>query len=192
MNDIENISGSLLGDASLRQKNKGGGAYYILAYAGESLHMDRMLQVRESLGGDDITIKPSKGKLWLWTRMRPEFLELYHQWYPNGKKVVPEGFTLQPKSLASFFMDDGSSSWLGIGVMVSFYAQGFTVSDIERLERLICEYGLNCYPNYGTPSEMPRLVIRDKSSVARFMDIVKPYITPSFEYKLKYPGHRTS
>lgn len=197
MNDREIVEGCLLGDGSLRKRANMRNAYFITSKTGLG-HLDRLEQIKQALGYDNTTVKPfpnrggykSKNKetLWLWTRTNTELTDMYCLWYPSGKKVMPSALELSPRSLASFFMDDGSSSWLGTGVMVSFYPQGFTLREIERLGRLIRGFGFNCYSNYGTPSAMPRLVIRDKASVRMFMDTVQPYVTPSFAYKLKYPG----
>lgn len=41
------------------------------------------------------------------TRAVPAFLNYYHDWYPNGKRQVPENVELSPLTLAVWFADDG-------------------------------------------------------------------------------------
>lgn len=199
MNDRDMVEGAILGDASLRKRPNMRNAYFITNKSGTE-HLDRLEQLEDALGLE-ATIKPFphkssfKGKpiaLWLWTKTDPELTELFYRWYPDGKKVVPSGFEFSSKSLASFFMDDGSSSWFPskanpLRVVVSFYPQGFTLEEIARLNALVCELGLNCRLNYGTPTDKPRLVVKENASVRKLMDMVEPYLVPSFFYKMKRP-----
>lgn len=197
MNDIDMVEGSILGDSSLRKRSNMVNAYFITAKTARSgaNHLDRLEQLRDALGLDaTISFSPKNNptSLWLWTKTYPELTELFWRWYPDGRKRVPIDFDFSPKSLASFFMDDGSSSWFPskanpLRVIVSFYPQGFTLEEIARLNALICKLELNCRLNYGTPSNKPRLTIKENASVYRLMDILEPYLVPSYMYKIKRP-----
>jgi len=197
--NIKFLEGSLLGDASLRKRQNMSNAYFIVGYSGATEHMDRMLQIKEALGLE-ATISPSPKEhpdsLWLWTKEDSTLTELYHKWYPKGVKTIPKDLRLSAASLSSFFMDDGSSSWLPSireprRVQVSFYAQGFTLEDNDKLVSLMRGMGFRAYLNSGVAKgSIPRIVFKDSESVKVFMNTVRPFLVSSYAYKVKIPNER--
>lgn len=49
-------------------------------------------------------------RVFLRTRCNPCFTEVYHKWYPNGKKIVPRDLKLTIPAIQVWFADDGCVS----------------------------------------------------------------------------------
>lgn len=119
--------------------------------------------------------------------------ELYHEYYPDGKKIIPEDFTLTSIFLAWFFMFDGNSSWHGDGgpsVGVHLCTEGFDLNSVTLFEEQLCKLGLN------TGQKLDKRVNKSAGigitvhadSTDHFMDIVDPYVVFPYRYKVKYRG----
>lgn len=105
-------------------------------------------------------------------------------------KVVPKNIVdyLDPIALAYWFMDDGTSAKIiskkDNAITMSFVlsTQGFSYKDqlilIAALEK---KFGI--YSSLHKDKKFHRLVIRTESC-AVFLNIIKPYIQPSFLYKI--------
>lgn len=191
---FEMIEGSILGDSSLRLKATSKNAYYIISQEGQG-KIDRIRQLEQCLGtiGIAAASKFSDGAWWLWTHQHPTLTSLYHKWYPGNKKHVPADFAFRPASLASMFMDDGSSSWCPsrahpVGVIVSLYSTDFPFNEVEALRTSLHLLGVDMRVNWGVPGgKGPRLCTKRRGEVCAFMDIVEPYVVPSLAYKIKRP-----
>lgn len=119
--------------------------------------------------------------------------ELYYEYYPSGKKAIPEDFTPTSLFLAWFFMFDGCSAWVssgGPGIDMFLCTEGFDLHSIELFEEQLHKLGIRTGRNYkkgikdGSGIEIAIL----QDSVDHFTSIVDPYIIPPYRYKVKYRG----
>lgn len=116
-----------------------------------------------------------------------EFLtELRNAFYPNGKKIINFDYLSKyynPEALAFHFMDDGSAIFSD-GKVESFVlcTDCFSKNEVIKLAGFIeGRFGLNCTVHDSNSG--PRIRIK-KSSVNRFIQIIKPYICDSLLYKI--------
>lgn len=116
------------------------------------------------------------------TKTHPELDELYRDFYRNERKTVPEriGKMLTPFALAVWFMDDGSKSKNAIYLNT----QAFSVEEQFRLIKALRKFHLIF--NLNRDGEYHRLRLLKRHN-RRFLELVKPYILPEFEYKLPTP-----
>ena len=91
---------------------------------------------------------------------------------------------LTPVTLANLFTGDGSSSWRpdGRGVVMSLCVQNFSIEDVSRIQEQLSNKGIKVMPNCRRV-----LTTADTASILTLMDIVEPYIVPSYRYKIKRP-----
>jgi LAGLIDADG DNA endonuclease family. len=89
---------------------------------------------------------------------------------------------LSERSLAYWFMDDGSAKWKRSRVLL-LNTQGFTQSDVERLADAIRDkYAVQTY--LRRQAEGWQIAVSG-SSRGRFEEIVKPYLVSSMMYKIE-------
>ena len=112
------------------------------------------------------------------TRQHPEITKLYEKFYSQGRKVIPAGFKLNPLSLAVWFMDDGSKNKKGD---VYLNCQQFDFQSQRRLLHSLRTIGVRARMNKD--KKYYRIRIR-RESISRFVELIKPYIIPSMEYKI--------
>lgn len=114
------------------------------------------------------------------------FTRLRKVFYPYGKKLIRRKLLnkLTPIGLATWFMDDGTT-----GVNNRNYPQLFISTCSYSLEenQIIKDYFLE---NLGIDIKIhggkyPRLYF-NKPNAIKLIQIIKPYIIPSMEYKLRY------
>lgn len=120
--------------------------------------------------------------------------ELYPEYYPAGKKVVPEGSILTDILLAYFFMLDGYSAWHNRGgptIKVYLYTQGFDLHSVEILENQLLSLGVNTGRAHVGGGESKVVITVSQESVDHFMSIVDPYVVPPYRYKIKYRESRS-
>jgi hypothetical protein len=118
--------------------------------------------------------------LTLYTRCLPFLTSLYHIFYVNGVKIVPDSIyeLSTPVALAHWIMGEGT--WEGSGVVLS--TDSYTIQDVVRLINvLIIRYGLDC--TLRTHQGKPRIYIRSRS-MPQLLSIVLPHMCPSMSYKL--------
>ena len=114
------------------------------------------------------------------TRSLPVFTAYYEWFYGNRKKFVPLDLTLDPLSLAVWYMDDGTK------IRSAFYlnTQQFTILEQQFLQKILLEtFGLTSALNRD--KQYFRIRISTESS-RRMQEIVEPHILPCFKYKLTY------
>jgi hypothetical protein len=112
------------------------------------------------------------------TRSLPLFTDYFSWFYINGKKRIPNDITLNPLSLAVWFMDDGTR------IRSAFYlnTQQFTLREQQFLINLLFEtFGIKSALNRD--KTYFRIRISTDSSVNMQM-IIEPYIVPCMRYKL--------
>lgn len=115
--DKDVILGSLLGDAGLRKSSNT--TLTVPYFYKRNKYRDHVELIASKLYLRDWTtrIKPEKRTLngkdlhyWLFTTPALSSLAgIYNDWYPNGKKVIPENIEPTPLMLHHWFLDDGSS-----------------------------------------------------------------------------------
>jgi hypothetical protein len=103
------------------------------------------------------------------------------QFYPKGKKVVPEDifqFFVSPFALAVWFMDDGGKgAKTPRGVIIS--VAGFSLAEHSLLKQCLevnFQLSVNIHKN-------GQLYI-PASSYKHFYELVNPYVIPCMRYKL--------
>ena len=99
----------------------------------------------------------------------------------KGTKRVPLNIseTFTAVSLAYWFMDDGYKS--GVGHYIC--TDSFSDKDLNPLlDMLRTKFGVKCSSHKTTNG--PRIYIKKVSS-AKFINLVKPFMVPSFYYKLQ-------
>lgn len=118
-----------------------------------------------------------------WTKLR-------HKWYLKGKKIVPNDLVLTPKTLAYWFMGDGSCWWgTKKTSTICFYTQGFHKDYVIRLKNLLNDCGIHLkLQKRSTMKNGFILQTGVSTEINHFFDIVEPYIIPSFQYKIKRPS----
>jgi len=183
---LEVIIGMLLGDGHLRTERKGYSRFGII-------HCERQKELFDleikALSGFEINIhrreayKRSSPAFSCTTRGGNQWMILREQWYPKGKKIVPENIILTPLTLATFYMDDGSyeknAAILCIG--------GFNRDSVWKIFWKLAELDLK--PRIESFKDQLRIHIgngngKKHNSANKFFDIISPYIPPSMRYKI--------
>jgi len=111
------------------------------------------------------------------TRSLPELTPLYRRFYPDKHKVVPCDLTLDPLSLAVWFMDDGSKSYRALYLNTQ---QFDVVSQMRLVELLRNEWSVKTSLNRDKQYLRIRIAVE---SVARFKEIIMPHVLKDFQYK---------
>ena len=199
LNDNPAFIGIMLSDGYIRPiRTKNGDTYFEMKQT--TRNKDLLINIKKEFNKFDIKsqIKGIKTKLrhreepyyelLLWTNSSSKLKDERKHWYPNGIKIVPQDLQITDKVLAYWYMGDGGV-WRGgrdkHSVKITMYTNGFEKQDVEflikKLKKLeisstIAQKKGNWVINISTASE-----------VNEFMDLVKPYILPCFNYKLQYP-----
>jgi len=115
------------------------------------------------------------------TLQNKSFNKYREEWYPNGKKIIPETLnSLSPLTIAIWFQDDGCKHKKG-GYYL--YTNGFNTEDVEKLcEILKNQYNINTSIHLSSLKQ-PMIYIRT-SSIFDFNKIIKPYMCESMIYKI--------
>lgn len=125
------------------------------------------------------------------TYTNEQLTDLYKIFYPQGKKIITKKALsmLTPRGIAYWYMDDGglgiSNQGEGKAPIVSLYLNTY-LTDVEHdiiINYFKVNYGIEFKKNKN--KGMYRLRI-GKKQARKFAKIIKPYILPMFEYKLKY------
>jgi len=199
----EIIIGLLLSDADLaRPSSANSNSHFHLSQ--KTSRKDFIVETQSYLKklGFDSTITKSLTKekfsqLDLNTRRHVIWTELRKRWYVDDFKTIPKNLELTPRTLAWWYMGDGSSTRgkkYKNQVNITFSTQGFAKYDAlflgKKLEKLgfVTSYsnvrGLMDKGKHGTGL---RILISKQSSVREFLLMIKPFILPVFEYKIKMP-----
>lgn len=198
MNALEVFEGAMLSDASLVIGLHGVNAYFKLDQGGVN-HLDWLQRVKGALTELGVKVSPMYPKLYdrelrcgvpylrlvLVTHVSLFLTEQYRRWYPSGRKVVPADIQLTPVSLADWFAGDGTSVWLygRWGTYVKFCTEGFSEEGVLLLRDELWRLGFHATtPKCGKGR---RIGINRQGEISAFMNIVEPYVVPSYSYKLK-------
>jgi len=124
-----------------------------------------------------------------------EWTKLRHKWYPDGKKIVPDDLILTPKTLAHWFMCDGSCNWF-LGnhkkSYIDLHSESFTKDEDILLQKQLLRLGIKSrlYEHFTTKNHY-RITIAQSYSVNKFLKIIENSIIPIFKYKMKFPNVMT-
>lgn len=117
------------------------------------------------------------------TLSHPAFRFYAHQFYRDGKRVVPKLINkwLTPKTLAYWFMDDGSiKSKQSKGVI--FNTQGYPRQDVLKLVKALeSRFRLEAKPRYQ--KEGYQIYVSGKSYEI-FKSLVSSHLLPEMKYKI--------
>lgn len=203
------LHGEILSDAHLTLRPKRRNSQFRLSLAGAE-HVDRLLIVKYSLAELGVYVSPQYPKVTprakytevlLVSRQHPLITAARNQWYkmyPGAKyhKAVPPSLTLTPLMVAHWFMGDGCSSmdkrpgYRG-SVTCYFSTESFDIGSIALLEwelhRLGVQTGrINKKPKPAFGASI-RITILQRS-IDDFMDMITPYMLPSYNYKVIKKG----
>jgi hypothetical protein len=120
-------------------------------------------------------------KWWFNTLSHQELTEYHRAFYDSRRKRVPLNIALTPRSLAVWFMDDGSrKSHECKGVY--FNTQAFDADDLRILQKKLSDtFGIQTTlrgQRVGTQIYVPA------EYVTILADVVTPYLVPCMQYKI--------
>jgi hypothetical protein len=204
---LQIFDGVMLSDGTLVRGSTNSVNYILKVSSSGTEHEDWLLLIRDALAVLDIGSSPislihstSRGKPYSFLQLRSrlsEWLSAQRQlWYPLGIKIVPESLILAPLTTAVWFMGDGSSIWSPTGrcVIASFATHGFSEKDVEHLESQLRELGVVdlCRNDVTNSPKTERqfssgITLQATRSVSALMNMMEPFILPSFSYKIKHP-----
>ncbi|WP_254830988.1 HNH endonuclease [Haloglomus salinum] len=107
------------------------------------------------------------------TRSLP-WLDRYHDWYRNGRTIVPETYTLTPVAAMVWYVSDGSLSW-GDGVSLRLYCADYVDHAPVRVRSLFESHGFH-------PTVEPYGLRFPKVEHQELLDWLGP-APPGFAYK---------
>ena len=113
---------------------------------------------------------------------------LYHYFYQNGKKILPENIfkILNPRMLAIWFMDDGSNT----GESFTLNTHSFSKEDHVRIVKFL-KHSFKIKATIVKDRTKWKMSI-GKNEFQKFVSIVEPYIIPSMTYKIANPRNDLS
>jgi len=199
----EIIIGLLLSDADLSRPGSinSNSKFHVIQ---KTLHADFVFETQKHLEklGFIIHINNSQAKkkffqTALYTRTGVIWTELRKKWYVDNFKIVPKDVKLTPLIIAWWFMGDGSSTrdkfYKNI-VKITFSTQGFSKDDAKFLAEQLQDLGIkatlsnvNGLMDKGNHNTGYRILIGNQSSVRKLMLMIRPFILPVFQYKIKIP-----
>lgn len=112
-----------------------------------------------------------------YTRSLPELTIFYNKFYRNGKKIIPNGLSLSPLSLAIWYMDDGSKS-RNAGYL---NCQQFDPVSQNNLLKILEDFGIKAKIH---KDKIYRRIYISSLSMPILKDLIKQFIVPSMRYKL--------
>ena len=201
------IHSFMLGDGCLHPAGKRGNncRYHLSQIATHKDYIDWQKTILEEICPVYVRYKPAyiDSNGWnhnnayaLHTRSLQYFTDMYNKWYVDKKKsIFKENLnTLDLESLAILYMDDGSlcahSGRSRDGLNIVLCTMSFTYNEniilrdwIEHLTGVTA----TILPSKRRNKTHYILKYR-KKDVFKFIKCIKPYILPSFEYKIEVPN----
>lgn len=175
----EILIGSLLGDAAMRKKtnalleiNHSKNQKELVDYLYNKFKRFVKTVPKERIG------KGNRVAYRFTTLSLPCFTKIYNQFFRDRKKCIPANLKLTGRILAFWFMDDGSKSRNS----VYLNTQKFLKSEQVYLQNKL-EQDLGLKSTLNKDKKYYRLRIRTES-MKIFKQLIKPYLLPSFNYKL--------
>ena len=187
------LIGLILGDGHLTEFNgKSRKSSLLLKSDNKTLSYLRWLhQELQPLGVSELTPKKNYHQHYFRTRWNKEIGELRSLFYPDGIKIIPQNIKellVRPITLAIWYQDDGTldcRSKYHYNALFATHCFSFdecvllaeTLRTNFDLDASVCKCQMRGKIRY-------RLYIKSKS-MKRFIDLVKPFINSSFEYKIR-------
>lgn len=196
--DKEIIEGSLLGDGSLKMKNKKS-KDCVPCFRKTNIGYDHILYVANALCSDNGEThikewwnKQNRRYFHFSTQHEKELLPLFKEWYPennNFKKLIPKNLKLTPKVILNWFMDDGTTSFRKrktTQVKMTLCSESFTKEDNEWLcDKLKDEFNIQAHIQKIKDKGYGWRIFIPVKSINTFYDVIGPCPVPSMKYKWK-------
>jgi len=184
----EVLMGSLLGDGCISLNKAGDSARYSESHSTEQREylcwkQSVLHPFSRKIGREGKILKDgrvAKG-VSLRCHFHPVFVALYHSFYSDGKKKLPEGLieTLTPLSLAVWYMDDGhlaDATLDGVFTLATCFTDYEAIADVLN-ERFSLD--IECRPR--PEDNITILWIHNKD---RFFSVIGKHVHPSMSYKI--------
>lgn len=176
------IIGSILGDGYLRIIDGRKDAFLEINHSLKAKqYVDWKYSILESLcKSPPVERETNEGRMAyrFTTKQHPEITKMFHDFYEDGRKIIPQNLELDPLILAVWFMDDGSKCR---DRDIYLNTQQFSFLDQRRLLHLLRQMKIRARMNKDKKYHRIRIY---KESIPLFMQIVSPHIIPSMEYKM--------
>ena len=190
---ISVLIGSILGDSHLEKREKGIGTRIIFEQCNRNIEyimwFHKFFYTRGycTPNKPKLTSRIKKGnKVFYQYRVSSytftSFNWLHDMFYKKSIKIIPIniGEYITPLSLAIWFMDDGSKTHNTVRLATNC----FKLSELEFLCKLLKDkFNLDLSVHKSGKNKRYILYVK-KSSLTRFIDLVKPHMLPSMYYKL--------
>lgn len=176
------LVGSLLGDGTLRRQGMRTNALFEVNHSFKCKeYVDWKYEQFQSYVRTPPKSRKGRGRRVAYrfvTRSLPIFTRFYESFYRNGKKRFPRDITLDPLTLAVWFMDDGtkSRSALYLNTQQCDLPQQQLLQEVLR-----STFGIQSTLNRDRIYYRLRIT---SESTKTFKKIVQPHILPCFQYKL--------
>src|SRR3989338_10117794 len=154
-------------------------------------YLEWLHQELQPLGVSELRPKKNYHQHYFRTKWSEEIGELRSLFYPEGKKIIPRNIKellIRPITLAIWYQDDGTldaRSKYHYNALFATHCFSFhecvllaeTLKENCDLDVSVCKCQMRGKIRY-------RLYVKSKS-MKRFIDLVKPFINSSFEYKIR-------
>ena len=194
LNDIQKevLVGTLLGDATItKQKLKSNYNVKFEQKYENKAYVSHLYEIFKDFVGTGPFLREIKGggaadrySLWFRTYRHSLFTEYYNIFYKNGVKIVPLNLDqiLTSRSLAYWFMDDGSTSRRSNYNEYILNTQAFTIEDQLRICKIFTDK-FNFDSLLHKDGNSYRICIK-RSFSNEFKALVNPFIVDCMKYKL--------
>ena len=177
------IVGTLLGDGYLRIIPKRNHALLEINHSfAQKEYVDWKYKILKNISGSPPKMRKSNGTriaYRFYSKQLSELTALHQLFYRKTKKVIPANLTLDPTSLAVWFMDDGSRCKTND---IYLNTQQFSIQDQKKLVRALQKLNLKATLNKDKQYYRLRFL---KSSLAILRKILDKEIIPSMRYKIE-------
>lgn len=113
------------------------------------------------------------------SRRYAEFLTIYKEWYPKGKKIVPRDLELTPLTCRQWYIGDGCLDHRGHrGPRIFLFTNAFPISDIERLVKQLINLGFK-----STRRPADNSIGISAYSTKRFLGFINKCPVECYQYK---------
>ncbi len=183
------IRGSLLGDANLPRPRFG---HLHCTTSVRFVHSEKQKDYLQWKYQNLSSIAASEPKSYTsghWefkTIQTPFFLQMRHEIYPKGKKIVTKTFlnALNEKAIAVWYADDGSLR--KDGYCVELYTMSFSAEEHHTMieyfnERWQIQWKMR--QKKTRDKIYPMLYMNGSKNIDRFLAMVEPHISPCMRYK---------
>ena len=183
----EVVVGMMLGDGCVRRITKGNSRFQIIHSTAQREWFNLECRALMGMGYkvyERVARKQSSPSCLAETLSGFEWTKFRNEWYPKGKKVVPDNIELTPLTLATWYMDDGSLTDSNGAI---FCTEGFDREAIWRLFWKLVDLGFKprIYPAKGSLRiGLGNGNSDEYQSAMKLFSMIGAYVPPSMRYKL--------